>query len=213
MTDNHSLSLSLAFKRQLESNLFPTFEYLLPSEAIDKYVKDSLPHTRDKVYTPWRTALSMIFTGVQEDKSLQNTVNIFNAKYESECKLLKQRETELLLESREASFQQAKKRGRPRQYLSKIPKSKSRTLSESNVAYTKARQRLPNELLRFIFEQTNSPGDIKPESWHGFRTFITDGTYCQLQDTPAIRDMYPPVENNGMFHSRYYRCLSVRAAV
>jgi hypothetical protein len=31
------------------------------------------------------------------------------------------------------------------------------------------------------------------------RTFITDGTYCQLQDTTEIRAKYPPVENNGMY--------------
>jgi hypothetical protein len=50
MTDNTSLSLSLAFKRQLAINLLPAFENLLPMEAIDRYVKDNLSHTRDKVY-------------------------------------------------------------------------------------------------------------------------------------------------------------------
>jgi hypothetical protein len=199
MTENQSLELSLAFKRQLASNLLPTFEELLPSEAIDQYVKYKLPHTREKVYTPQRTALSMIFTGVQEDKSLQNTVNIFNAKYERECKIMQQRESELLQLSKEAASQKERKRGRPRKYGSRIPKSKINTLSDSNVAYTKARQRLPGDLLRMIFEQTNTCGDIKSESWHGMRTFITDGTYCQLQDTSAIRAKYPPVENNGMY--------------
>jgi hypothetical protein len=199
MTDNRSLSLSIAFKSQLSRNLLPTFEDLLPLTAIEEYVKTHLPHTRDKVYTPSRTALSMIFTGVQEDKSLQNTVNIFNEKYENECKILRQRESELLLKIKEEASKQKRKRGRPEQYKSKIPKSKSRLLSDSTVAYTKARNRLPKELLRFIFEQTSQPRGLKEESWHGLRTFITDGTYCQLQDTPEIREKYPPVENNGMF--------------
>jgi hypothetical protein len=199
MTDNHSLSLSLAFKRQLASNLFPTFEKLLPTEAIEQYVKDKLPHTRDKVYTPSRTALSMIFTGVQEDKSLQNTVNIFNAKYESECKILQQRESALLLASKESASKNKKKRGRPQQFCSKLPKSKTTPLSDRTVAYTKARQRLPTEFLRFIFNHTNSPFVNKEEIWHEMRTFITDGTYCQLQDTSAIREIYPPIENNGMY--------------
>jgi hypothetical protein len=172
---------------------------MLPAESIDKYVKEKLSRTRDKVYTPERTAFSMIFTGVQEDKSLQNTVNIFNAKYESECKILKQQETELLQQSKFEDSQKEKKSGRPREYKSKIPKSKSRELSDSTVAYTNARKRLPIELLDLIIEQTNSPIDIKQESWHGYKTYITDGTYLQLQDTSEIRKKYPPVENNGMF--------------
>jgi hypothetical protein len=199
MTDNHSLELSLAFKRQLESDLLPMFATLFPTEAMEQYVKDNLPQSRDKVYTPERTALSMIFTGVQEDKSLQNTVNIFNEKYESDCRLLRQREAALLLESKKKDSKKKKQRGRPRQYKSKLPKSKIKTLSNSTVAYTNARTRLPKELLRLVFEQTNNPTDIMEEQWHGFRTFITDGTYLQLQDTPIIREMYPPMESNGMF--------------
>jgi len=199
MTDNTSLELSIAFKRQLSSNLLPAFEDMLPTEAIEAYVKDHLSHTRDKVYTPIRTLLSMIFTGVQEDKSLQNTVNVFNEKYESECKILQLRESELLLHVKAEDTKKEKRSGRPRKYLSKIAKSKSRVLSDSTVAYTKARKRLPADLLHLTFEQTNSPNDIKEERWHGCRTYITDGTYVQLQDTPAIRESYPPAENNGMF--------------
>jgi transposase len=45
MTDNQSLELSLAFKRQLASNLFPTFEKLLPTEAIEQYFKDGFKHS------------------------------------------------------------------------------------------------------------------------------------------------------------------------
>jgi len=199
MTDNTSLALSLAFKQQLASNLLPAFEMLLPNEAIDNYVQEQLPKTRDKVYTPERTAFSMIFTGVQEDKSLQNTVNIFNEKYASECKVLKQKELELLLQYKEEDSKKIKKNGRPRAYKSKIPKSKSRELSESTVAYANARKRLPIRILQLIFEQTNVPSDLKEENWYGYKTYITDGTYLQLQDTPEIREQYPPIENNGMF--------------
>jgi len=199
MTDNTSLELSLAFKKQLEVNLLPAFEGLLPHKAIDQYVAAHLSHTRDKVYTPVRTAFSMIFTGVQEDKSLQNTVNVFNAKYESECRILQQKELELILQTKEDDSKKKKRSGRPRVYKSKIPKSKTNELSDSTVAYTNARKRLPIGLLEVIFEQSLSPCDIQCESWHGYKTFITDGTYIQLQDTPEIRDKYPPIENNGMF--------------
>jgi hypothetical protein len=152
MTDNISLELSLSFKKQLEGNLLPIFENLLPISSMDNYVKAHLSHTRDKVYTPVRTAIAMIFTGVQEDKSLQNTVNIFNAKYEIECKILQEKERALIYQSQQASLQQGKKIGRPRIYKSKIPKSKTVELSDSTVSYTKARKRLPLEFLQLILE-------------------------------------------------------------
>jgi hypothetical protein len=199
MTDNPSLELSLAFKRQLAVNLLPAFEQMLPTETIERYVKDNLSKTRDKVYTPSRTVFAMILTGVQEDKSLQNTVNIFNEKYETECKILQQRESDILLQSKAEDAKKGKKLGRPRKYKSKIAKSKSRELSDSTVAYTKARKRLPIELSELTFKQTNKPRDIGEESRHGLRTFMTDGTYCQLQDTAEIREIYPPIENIGMF--------------
>ena len=207
MTDNTSLELSLAFKKQLEVNLLPAFEDLLPHKAIDQYVATHLSHTRDKVYTPVRTAFSMIFTGVQEDKSLQNTVNIFNSKYESECRILKQKELEFNLQAKEEDSKKKKRSGRPRTYKSKIPKSKINELSDSTVAYTNARKRLPTDLLKVIFEQTNSLDDIQSESWHDYKTYITDGTYIQLQDTPEIRDKYPPIENNGMFPQGLFQAL------
>jgi hypothetical protein len=199
MTDNISLKLSLAFNNQLSSNLLPAFEELLPYETINEYVKENLSHTRDKVYTPLRTAFAMIFTGVQKDKSLQNTVNIFNEKYEQECKNLQQKEQDLLLQAKEEDSQKGKRGGRPRKYKSKIPKSKKSSLSSSTVAYNNARKRLPSELLQKIFERTNTSSDIKEENWHGYQTYITDGTYVQLQDTFEIREEYPPMESNGVF--------------
>jgi hypothetical protein len=199
MTDNISLKLSLAFNNQLSSNLLPAFEKLLPHETINNYVKENLSHTRDKVYTPLRTALAMVFTGVQKDKSLQNTVNIFNEKYEQECKILQQKEQKLLLRAKEEDSKKGKRSGRPRAYNSKLPKSKKRSLSSSTVAYNNARKRLPLELLHKIFECTNTPSDTKEENWHGYRTYITDGTYIQLQDTDEIREEYSPIESNGVF--------------
>jgi hypothetical protein len=69
MTDNTSLSLSVAFKERLQSNLLPAFAELMPKAVIEDYVKTHMPKIRDKVYTPSRTLFAMIFTGGQEDKS------------------------------------------------------------------------------------------------------------------------------------------------
>uniref|UniRef100_UPI000AD262F5 IS4 family transposase n=1 Tax=Candidatus Symbiothrix dinenymphae TaxID=467085 RepID=UPI000AD262F5 len=89
--------------------------------------------------------------------------------------------------------------GRPKLYKSKLPKSKTQELSNSTVAYSNARGRLPYELVKLVFDSSADFGELEQEQWHGLHTYITDGTYLQLQDTEAIREVYPPIENNGMF--------------
>ena len=93
--------------------------------------------------------------------------------------------------------------------ISNISQRYPRELLDSTVSYNNARKRLPLELLHLIFENTNRPVDITEESWHGYRTYITDGTYLQLQDTQKIRNQYPPMENNGMFPQGFKNIRSV----
>jgi len=68
------------------------------------------------------------------------------------------------MRSKAESSGKEKKSGRPRAYKSKIPSSKTRELSNSTVAYNNALKCLLEELLRLIFDQTNSQMDIKEES-------------------------------------------------
>jgi hypothetical protein len=158
-----------------------------------------MPNIRDKVYTPSRTLFAMVFTGVQEDKSLQHTVNVFNEKYKEECKLLQDQEVAYLSEAKAKRGVKQKKTGRPRNYKSTIPISKRKSLSDSTVSYSNARKRLPRELLKKVFHHTNKVDENNCESWYGLHTYITDGTYLQLHDTQDIREKYPPAENNGMY--------------
>jgi hypothetical protein len=54
-------------------------------------------------------------------------------------------------------------------------------------------------LVKLVFASSADFGKLEKETWYGLHTYITDGTYLQLQDTQAIRACYPPVESNGMF--------------
>jgi hypothetical protein len=199
MTDNVSLCLSTAFRERLNNNLLPAFAELMPTGMIEAYVKTHMPHTRDKVYTPSRTLFAMVFTGVQKDKSLQHTVNVFNEKYEEECKELQAKEARHLARAKKEDGLNLKKLGRPRLHKSRIAKSKTKALSDSTVAYSNARKRLPLELLKATFYHTNKDEENGCESWYGLHTYITDGTYVQLQDTQEIREKYPVVEGDGAY--------------
>jgi hypothetical protein len=56
MTDNLSLSLSVAFKGRLNSNLLPAFAELIPTAVIEEYVKTHMPKTNSlfgkNIFTP-----------------------------------------------------------------------------------------------------------------------------------------------------------------
>jgi hypothetical protein len=200
MTSNHSLSLSLLFKEQLSQNLLPAFEEDFPKEIVSAYVEKHLKgKTRDKVYTVSNTLATMILTATQEDKSLQQSVNLFKYHYEKQCANLIEQERNDLEEAAALSSQSPRSTGRPRLYKSKIPKSKTQALSSSPVAYCNARARLPIELVNEVFASSADFGDLNTESWYGLHTYVTDGTYLQLQDTESIRASYPPIESNGMF--------------
>jgi hypothetical protein len=54
-------------------------------------------------------------------------------------------------------------------------------------------------LVQLVFAHSADFGLLSKEQRHGLKTYITDGTYIQLQDTEAIREVYPPMEGNGMF--------------
>jgi hypothetical protein len=133
----------------------------MPTAFIEEYEEKRKSKIRDKVYTLSRTIFAMIFTCVQEGKSLQNTVNVFNENYEEECKLLQAQEAACLSEAKNTLKQKA---DRLSVYKSKLPLSKTKSLSNSTAAYANARKRLPKALLKEIFYQTNKVEDNDCES-------------------------------------------------
>ncbi len=201
MTSNPSLSLSLLFKSALQGNLLSAFKEDFPDEAVSSYVHTRLQNkTRDKVFTPENTLFTMLLSSTQEDKSLQQSVNLFKQIYEEQGEKLRQEELVLLEKEKQADqLRAAPRAGRPKKYESKLPKSKTHKLSDSTVAYSNARKRLPPGLVELVFSHSADFGELEKEQWHGLKTYITDGTYLQLQDTEEIREEFPPMESNGTF--------------
>ena len=191
MKSNRSLELSIRVEKQMKEGLLGVLGEYFPEESIRKYQEEEEVKRRDRLYSLSSTVQTMIATAVQVDKSLEQSVLIFKDVLKSQTKnILDQTEQEqkLIIEDR-------KRRGRPKKNIQKIPiaKSKLKDISPSTSSYTTARQRVPKELMKILFEEIKPIKEsevTKEYHWHDRDVFITDGTYVQLQDTPELREKY-----------------------
>jgi hypothetical protein len=190
MTVNRSLELSCQIKELVATDLSHAFREDIPFQAIERMSRALQPNGRERVFTPTNTILTMLVSAVQEDKSMQHGLNIFKETFEDGCKQTMQTEQEKLMQEKEQDSQIVKKIGRPKKYQPRLPKRHGTPLSVSTAAYATARKNLPVDIVKMVYEHSTDFGDLDQELWHGMKTYITDGTYLQLQDTESIRAIY-----------------------
>jgi hypothetical protein len=190
MEMNESYRLSLRFDEMLKSDLSHAFSSYLSVCQIEEKARLFRQNGRNRIFTPSNTVLTMLLTSLQEDKSLQNGLNMFKLVFESNCQTISKKENAELVEQRIKDRQLPRKSGRPRKYKSRLPKSYRKPLSESTAGYATARKNLNTAVIEEVFRHSADFGDLDNESWHGMKTYITDGTYIQLQDTSDIRSRF-----------------------
>jgi len=190
MTANESLTLSLQFKELVRTDLSHAFQEQVPVEQIEDWVNKAMPQSRECIFTPTNVISTMLLSAIQEDKSLQNGLNIFKTVFETRSRELFQAEEMLLKEEKQADAQNAIKAGRPKKYQSKLLKSYQQPISDNTAGYSTSRKRLDKSVFKIVYEHSTDFGDCDKESWHGMRTFISDGTYLQLQDTKDIKSEF-----------------------
>jgi hypothetical protein len=187
MTPNQSLEKSNQLREYLRADYLQGLYSVFPYEVVEKY---DLTGTRDRIYSCENTILTMVYSATQADKSLQNAVAIFGEIYEKHSsRVIREAESSLELEKKEDLANQLVRRGPKKKYKLKIPKSATSVVSSNTAAYSKARTRIDLNLLTEIFKKTRENPDSK-YSWHGRKTYITDGTYVQMQDTKELREIY-----------------------
>jgi hypothetical protein len=190
MTANESFTLSLQIKDLLQSDLSHVFHEDIPFALIEKQARELSPKSRDRVFTPCNVILTMLLSAVKEDKSLQEGLNTFKLVFEHNCNQSRQAEIDRLHQAKISDSLVPKSAGRPKKYISRMPKSYLKPLSESTAGYSTARTNLDTSLVQTVYEHSVDFGSLDNESWHGFKTYITDGTYIQLQDTDDIKSEY-----------------------
>jgi hypothetical protein len=193
MKENRSLELSFQAKELLNKDLSGIFFEMFPFE---KLAQLKLSGKRDRIYNTENTILTMILTMTQQDKSLQNSVNLYSVIHSRNQKRIESLELEEL--QRIESNKQTNKVGRPRKIFIKIQKSKKKDISKDTSGFSQARQRLGQQAVDLVFNESKDFTDIQySNTWHGRRVFITDGTYLQMQDTVEIKDKFACPSTNS----------------
>jgi len=193
MKANCSLSITNKINRQLQKDLSGAFYDMIPFEELAAL---KTKHQRNRVYNTENTMLTMLLTMTEEDKSLQNSVNIYSHLHAKNKKRIEKLQEQITKGS--INNIKATKVGRPRTTGGRIAKSKTKEISTDTSGYSQARQRLPSQALDIAYEDSKDFTGINcPNNWHGLRVFITDGTFLQMQDTDAIRKEYRAKKEGG----------------
>ena len=190
MTANESLILSTQIKDLLQTDLLHVFYDDVPIDLIEKQARGLNTDSRDRIFTPVNVILTMLLTATQEDKSLQNGLNIFKSVFEDNSRKVLKAESERLHREKISDSLSKKNAGRPKKYHSRLPKSYQKSLCDNTSGYSTARKRLDTRLVQTVYEHSCDFGALDKESWYGMKTYIGDGTYLQLQDTDDIRKEY-----------------------
>jgi hypothetical protein len=200
MKTNESLQLSVSFREALSQDLSSSFIELYPKELVSNYIIDNGLKVRNTIFTLENTLLTMLLTAQHEDKSLQQSVNLFKVHYEKESLKIQDAEKKQIDKAKKAkSMSQIKKAGRPPEFKSKLSKSITKEISAATAAYSIARKRLPFDLIKTLFDHVSAFDDLEKEQWYGMNTYIADGTYLQLQDNKEIRGKYPVLKGEGNY--------------
>jgi hypothetical protein len=200
MTPNISLQKSNQIREFFRMDYLKNLQSVFPFEVIDQYDKKGL---RDRVYSTENTIMTMVYSSTMEDKTLENAVDIFRKIHQDQReRILKNAEEQIEQEKAEDLKDTTIKRGRKKKYNLKIQKSKTNEISDNTAAYSKARKRVSLELMQNIFYKTRDNAASKLR-WYDMQTYLTDGTYVQMQDSKELRELYDVKRKNTNYKEAY----------
>lgn len=178
-------------KAELSKDLSSVFFDMFPFDISERHKN---PNSRDRVFTQENTLLSMLIAMTNEDKSLQQTVNIYKTIHERNKSKIEEHRQRIL----EEVSQRPGKRGRPRSTAGRIAKSKLMDISLNTSAFSQARKRLSLDYVEAVFEESNRKSESsKSNAWKSYPVFLADGTYLQMQDTEQLRTEFPASVSNS----------------
>lgn len=200
MKINRSLGISTEIQKQLNDNRLGLLNSVYPKELL-QYKESN--NSRDRIFTETKTLQTMLITATMQDKTLKNSVNLHYISHQKERELELEHLKEKVKKEKEEEKKKPRKPGRPKLFKAKLPKSKIKDPSLNTAAYSKARKRVPIELVEELFSQSiirDAENDYS--HWFGHRVFIGDGTYVQMQDNDELREKYA-VKHNGVASEGY----------
>jgi hypothetical protein len=191
MTPNKSLDISCRIQEIMSKNLLQFIYPIFPMGVVKDCVSKTSVGSRDRVFTAENTLLTMVITSLHEDKSLQNSVNIFQEIFQKNREAILREETQRVEQKRIESIGKEVQAGRPQLFKLKLPTSKMKDISSNTAAFSKARGRVGLGVIEQVFKATTKYNGMQcVKKWHGRTVYNTDGTFFQMQDTLEIPDTY-----------------------
>jgi hypothetical protein len=187
---NRSLAISSKIQECKMGNIIGLLENEFPASILTS--RNEGLKTRDRVFTVNTTLLTMVLTSVQKDKTLKNSVDLYYTIHQKHMaqatELLEQRIQSMKDEDSKSLI---KKAGRPKKYTLQLSKSLEKDISLNTAAYSKARERVPMELANDLLKKSRiEQAENNYTHWNGYRVYLGDGTYIQMQDTKSLREAY-----------------------
>lgn len=208
MKHNRSLAISNEILDFKTKNSIGVIENYFPNEIFDKDIDIEFSSKsikeRERVFTVPNTLLLMVLSSIQEDKSLQNSVDMFYTIHQNnKLKIKEILNNEAINKKKLDDLKHKKTAGRPMKYNISLPKSQENDISLNTAAFSNARKRVPMEIINKLFEKSKI-NDAKNDysHWHGLKVFSGDGTYLQMQDNVKIREQFE-VKNKGVSSDGY----------
>jgi hypothetical protein len=188
---NRSLGISTEINAFKAGNILGILEKEFPMKVLENQADDENMKSRDRVFTPENTLLTMVLTATQKDKSLKNSVQLYYAIHQQHKKKVIQTLNQQKRQEQEEDRGKVKKAGRPKQYTIQLPASLEKDISLNTAAYSKARDRVAVSMTQELFSASRIQ-DAKNDytHWHGYKVYSGDGTYVQMQDTKSVRKLY-----------------------
>jgi hypothetical protein len=200
MTPNLSLFKSNQLREFLRIDYLKSLWSVFPFEVINNYDKKD---RRDRVYSTENTIMTMVYSSTLADKTLENAVDIFKQIHDNQIDLVLKNANEAMEQEKANDLEDLTiRRGPKKKYKLKVSKSKIIEISENTAAYSKARKRVSFELLQNVFYKTREDSNLNVY-WYGMETFLTDGTYVQMQDSKELREIYDVVSVNANYKEAY----------
>ena len=136
----------------------------MPAVLISEWVSVAMPQRWDCIFTPTNVISTMLLSAIQEDKSMQNGLNLFKLVFESRSRELLQTEESLLESEKQTDTENAVKAGRPKKYKSKLPKSYQQPISQNTAGYSMARKKLDKRVFEIVYDHSTDFRDCDEES-------------------------------------------------
>jgi hypothetical protein len=196
MTPNKSLELSCRIQEAMSKDLLQFIYPIFPVAVVKDCVAKFSAGSRDRIFTAENTLLTMVITSLHEDKSLQNSVNIFQEIFQKNRETIILEETHRVEQKRLESIGKEVQAGRPNLFKVKLPASKMKDISSNTAAFSKARGRVELGVINEVFKATTKYDEMQcVKKWHGRTVYNTDGTFFQMQDTVEIPETYRVQKN------------------